>query len=144
MSPQRTALEQQRGEIVQGLLSVQSFRPGKVVVHRRKCGKPTCHCAQPGDSGHEPQFFWVYSRDGKSHTQTLTTPEQVRQYQEQTQRYKPVQEMVKRFVEVGTRLSDLEEESTTLSAGEWAALKKKLLQRSKRVSAKRGRKSVQR
>ena len=138
MPTPRTALEQQRGEIVQAMLGVQSFRPGKVVVHRRKCGKPSCHCAQPGDAGHKPQFFWVYSQNGKPKTVTLSSPEQVQQYQEQTERYRRVQELLKRFVEVGTSLSDLEEEPTTLSAGEWGALKKKLLQRSKRAPHKRG------
>lgn len=139
MPPDRRALEQQRGEILQSLINVQGFRPGKVVVHRRKCGKPTCHCAQVGDVGHEPQFFWVHSQDGNPKTVTLTNPAQVKLYQEQTERYVHFQQLTKRLVEVETALSDLQEESTPLSASEWSVLKKKLLQRSKRVPKRRGR-----
>jgi hypothetical protein len=139
MPTDRRVLEQQRGQILQSLISVQGFRPGKVVVHRRKCGKSSCHCAQAGDAGHEPQFFWVYSLDGKPKTVTLTSPAQVKQYQEQTERYVRFQQLTKRLVEVETTLSDLQEESTPLSASEWGALKKKLLQRSKRVPNRRGR-----
>ena len=138
MPTDRRALEQRRGEILQSLMNVQGFSPGKVVVHRRKCGKPNCHCAQAGDAGHEPQFFWVYSQDGKPKTVTLTNPAQVKQYQEQTERYVRFQQLTKRLVEVETALSDLEEESTPLSASEWGVLKKKLLQRSKRVPMRRG------
>jgi hypothetical protein len=139
MATDRRVLIQQRGEILQSLIDVQGFRPGKVVVHRRKCGKAGCHCAQAGDAGHEPQFFWVYSVDGKPKTVTLTSPTQVKQYQEQTERYVRFQQLTKRLVEVETALSDQEEEPTPLSASEWGALKKKLLQRSKRVPSRRGR-----
>ena len=138
MQTDQRALQQQRGEILQSLMNVQGFRPGKVIVHRRKCGKPTCHCAQDGDVGHEPQFFWVYSQNGKPKTVTLRSPAQVQQYQEQTERYVRFQQLTKRFVEVETALSDLEEEPNALSASEWGALKKKLLQRSKRAPHRRG------
>lgn len=31
------------------LAAVGDFRPGSLVETHRKCGKPTCHCARPGD-----------------------------------------------------------------------------------------------
>jgi len=42
-----------------------------------RCGKPTCHCAKPGDPGHGPYryAFWREGRrgggDGRVHTRYL-------------------------------------------------------------------------
>ena len=46
-------LESQRDELRVKLASVGDFRPGSLSSHYRKCGKPNCHCAQPGNSGHD-------------------------------------------------------------------------------------------
>ena len=32
------------------------FRQGTFVGRYRKCGKPYCHCAKPGDPGHGPSW----------------------------------------------------------------------------------------
>ena len=34
----------------------------------RKCGKPDCHCARPGDRGHGPQWNWTRWAGGKTVT----------------------------------------------------------------------------
>ena len=44
----RRTADQLRAE----LASVGELRPGTLQEFSRKCGKPTCHCARPGDPGH--------------------------------------------------------------------------------------------
>ena len=45
-------LERRRRDLLGELAAIDDFRPGRLVATRRKCGKPTCHCARPGDPGH--------------------------------------------------------------------------------------------
>jgi len=52
-------LERQRQELHGELVAIADFRPGKLIEVTRKCGKPACHCAQPGNPGHPG---WVLVR----------------------------------------------------------------------------------
>ena len=45
-------LERRRRDLLGELAAIGHLRPGRLVQKRRKCGKPTCHCARPGDPGH--------------------------------------------------------------------------------------------
>ena len=45
-------LERRRRDLLGELAEIGHLRPGRLVEKRRKCGKPTCHCARPGDPGH--------------------------------------------------------------------------------------------
>ena len=40
-----------RDELRGELGAIGDFRPGAPVEFARKCGKPICHCARPGDPG---------------------------------------------------------------------------------------------
>ena len=51
-----TDLELERAKLLEQFLRLGDFRPGSITASVRRCGKPTCHCAKPNDSGHEPQF----------------------------------------------------------------------------------------
>ena len=50
------------------LSGVGHFRRGTLSAVFRKCGKPGCHCAQPGDGGHGPQWNWTRWAGGKTVT----------------------------------------------------------------------------
>ena len=45
-------LRRRRDSLLGEFAAVGDLRPGSLVKMRRKCGKPTCHCARPGDPGH--------------------------------------------------------------------------------------------
>ena len=44
-------LKRRRDALLRELAAVGDFRPGSLVRIKRKCGKPTCHCAPSGDPG---------------------------------------------------------------------------------------------
>ena len=54
MSIRLSELEAQRERLKQQLSGLGDLRPGSLVERYRKCGKPNCHCAQPGEPGHGP------------------------------------------------------------------------------------------
>jgi hypothetical protein len=43
-----------RSHLLQEFSQLGDFQPGCISSVHRRCGKPTCHCAQPDDPGHGP------------------------------------------------------------------------------------------
>ena len=71
-------LEKQRSGLAAQLSELSDLRPGSVTGIVRRCGKPTCHCAQADDPGHGPTLRLTYKVQGKTITETLPTPASVR------------------------------------------------------------------
>lgn len=46
------SLEQQRSRILSQILELGDFRSGSITAVKGRCGKPNCHCHQPGRPGH--------------------------------------------------------------------------------------------
>lgn len=53
------------------IAGIGDLRPGSLVGRFRKCGKPTCHCAQPGDPGHGPSWSLTKVVLGKTVTRII-------------------------------------------------------------------------
>ena len=63
-----TALEAERARLYAELRGVGDFRRGTLSAVFRRCGKPNCRCAQPGERGHGPQWNWTRWAGGKTVT----------------------------------------------------------------------------
>lgn len=89
------------------LTTVGELRPGSLVEHYRKCGKPNCHCAKRGSRGHGPS--WVITREvkGKTLTKTIPAGPAVDQARAQTEEYKRFRELVRQFIEVNEQICEL-------------------------------------
>ena len=90
--------------ILSQFASLGDFRPGTLNERSTKCGKPNCHCAQPGDPGH---IGWqlVRSVDGKSVCRGIpkSALDETRQQLAEHQRFLS---LVKQFTEVNSSLCD--------------------------------------
>ncbi|OGV91207.1 MAG: hypothetical protein A3K19_23300 [Lentisphaerae bacterium RIFOXYB12_FULL_65_16] len=64
-----------RLHVMAELQSLGDFRQGSLVERFRRCGKPRCHCANPGDPGHGPSFSLTRSAEGKTITQVIPAQE---------------------------------------------------------------------
>ena len=51
-------LEELRSLVLDRIAAVPQFRRGSLQVGYRKCGRPTCRCARPGERGHGPRGLW--------------------------------------------------------------------------------------
>jgi hypothetical protein len=67
------ALEAERSRILLQLSSLGDFRSGSICPINRRCGKPSCHCAKPGDSGHDPQVRLTHKAGGKTVAETISS-----------------------------------------------------------------------
>ena len=61
-------LEAERARLYAELSGVGDFRRGTLSALFRRCGKPNCRCARPGERGHGPQWNWVRRAGGKTVT----------------------------------------------------------------------------
>ena len=102
-----TDLEQQRSELVLEFAQLKDLRPGSVTGIVRRCGKPTCHCAQPDDPGHGPTLRLTYKVEGKTVSEALPTPAAVRKAEQEIAEFRKYQEFTRTFVEINEKICRL-------------------------------------
>lgn len=128
------ALEAERQRILQQLVTLGDLRTGTVSANPRRCGKPTCHCAQPGDPGH-PQFRLTRKQKGHSVAESFPTPAAFRKAAQEVAEFHRFQQLCAELVTVNERICRLrpvEPDATGWTEQE----KKRLLQFIKRSQAK--------
>jgi hypothetical protein len=102
-----TDLEHQRSELVTQFARLGDLRPGSVTGIVRRCGKPTCHCAQPDDPGHGPTLRLTYKVQGKSISEALPTSAAVRKAEQEIAEFRKYQELSRAFVKIGEKICRL-------------------------------------
>lgn len=114
MAQSLSELEQQRSLLTVQLSQLGDLRPGSVTGIVRRCGKPTCHCAQPDDPGHGPTLRLTYKVQGKTISEALPTPASVSKAEREITEFRKFQELSRSFLEVNEkicRLRPVEEQS---------------------------------
>ena len=130
-----TALEDERADLLQQFQNLGDLRPGSVTAVVRRCGKPTCHCAQPEDPGHGPQFRLTRKIGGKTVTESFSSPAAFRKAQREIEEFHRFQNLSTELVAVNEkicRLRPVEEEPQGWTPQE----KKRLLRFIKRLPRK--------
>ena len=97
-------LEDQRSEILRHFTSLGDLRPGSICAVPRRCGKPTCHCAQQDDPGHGPNLRLTYKVQGKNISEALPTPIAVRKAEREIAEFRKFQQLSHAFVQVNEQL----------------------------------------
>ncbi len=73
-------------QLVNKLLKPQAMVRGSFSTVYRRCGKPTCWCAEPGQKGHASTRI-TWTENGISHTKTLKEQEH-RHFQKAAEAYR--------------------------------------------------------
>jgi hypothetical protein len=102
-----TELEQERALLTAQLSRLGDLRPGSVTGIVRRCGKPTCHCAQPDDPGHGPTLRLTYKVQGKTISEALPTPSSVRKAEREIAEFRKFQELSRSFLDVNEKICRL-------------------------------------
>src|SRR5437899_10286705 len=100
-------LEADRSKLLDKFLSLGDLRPGSITAVARRCGKPTCHCAQPDDPGHDPQFRLTRRVDGKTLTESFPTPAALRKAQREVAEFHRLQQLSTELVAVNQQICGL-------------------------------------
>jgi hypothetical protein len=100
-------LEQRRKQLLAAFSSLRDFRPGSVSAIVRRCGKSSCHCAQPDDPGHGPNLRLTYKTHGKTISESLPTAAAVRKAEAEVAEFRKFEQVRREFVEVNTKICQL-------------------------------------
>jgi hypothetical protein len=100
-------LERQRSLLATQLARLGDLRPGSVTGIVRRCGKPTCHCAQPDDPGHGPTLRLTYKVQGKTISEALPTPASVRKAEQEIAEFRKFQDLSRSFLDVNEKICRL-------------------------------------
>jgi hypothetical protein len=96
--------------LMAAISSLHDMRPGSIVGAIRRCGKPTCHCAQPKDAGHGPSLRITHKQHGKTVTEALPTSAAVRKAGQEIAEFRRFQQLSEELVEVSEQICRLRPE----------------------------------
>ena len=118
MTDSLAQLEAKRTDLFRQLASVGDFRRGSVTATSGKCGKPNCHCAKRDDPGHGPNFRLTRRVEGKTVTETFTSPAAMRKAQQEVDEFHRFQKLCSEIVEVSEKICELRPIGDTLTPEE--------------------------
>jgi|SRR5450759_798356 bacterioferritin-associated ferredoxin len=123
-------LEIRRAAVQSQLTQLGDLRAGSITGTGGRCGNPNCHCHQPNDPGHGPYYRLTRKVDGKTITETFSSPAALAKAQREVAEYH-------RFRELGGQLLNVNEEICRLRPVQESVLsaqEKKRLKRSVKKS----------
>ena len=97
-------LEELRSLTLDRIGQVPEFRRGSLQVGYRKCGKPNCRCARPGELGHGPRGLWTRTVKGAGSRAQYIPVVQVAQVRGELDNYTQFEDLVYDYVEINEAL----------------------------------------
>ena len=113
-----SVLEQQRSAILMRFLQLGDFRSGSITAINGRCGKPTCHCHQPGQPGHGPNFRLTRKVDGKTVSESFSSAAELRKAQREVEAFHHFRQLSQDLLEVNERICRARPVEDTLSPEE--------------------------
>jgi hypothetical protein len=93
------------------------FRRGSVSENYRRCGKPSCHCAQPGDPGHGPRYLWTRTLPGgRGSTGRQLSADEVEKVRRELANYQRFAQVTDRIVQVNEAICEARPPDTVAAA----------------------------
>jgi hypothetical protein len=102
------------------------MRAGSITTTGGRCGNPRCHCHAKDDPGHGPFYRLTRKIDGKTVTETFSTPAALRKAQKEIEEYHRFRELSRDLLEVNEKICRARPVEDTLTPEE-----KKRLRRSR-------------
>ena len=107
MSETLSELLQQRDQRLAEIQQLGDFRPGSITPTRGTCGTPGCHCHRRGDAGHGPNLRLTYKVNGKTVTETFSTPEAQRKAEREVSAFRQFQKLTRDLIELNEKICRL-------------------------------------
>jgi hypothetical protein len=127
-----SALEQQRSSILTEILELGDFRSGSITAIHGRCGKPNCHCHQPNQPGHGPNFRLTRKVNGQTVSESFSSAVELRKAQREVDAFHRFRQLSQELLEVNERICRARPVTDTFSPEE----KKRRTPSSKKSRAK--------
>ena len=106
-------LENHRATVQMQIAQLGDMRSGSITETVGRCGNPNCHCHRAGESGHGPYYRLTRKVNGKTVTETFSSPAGLAKAQREVAE-------CQRFRELGEQLLDVNEQICRLRPVTWA------------------------
>src|SRR5215475_15604900 len=104
MSDSLPVLEAQRATIQRQISQLGDMRAGSITTTGGRCGNPRCHCHNNDDPGHGPFYRLTRKVDGKTITETFSTPAALRKAQKEVAEYHRFRELSDDLLDVNEKI----------------------------------------
>lgn len=108
------SLEQERAAILAQMLQLGNFRSGSITPISGRCGKPNCHCHQPGQPGHGPNYRLTRKVNGKTISETFSSAAELQKTQREVEAFHRFRELSRQLLEVNEKICQLRPAEGTL------------------------------
>jgi hypothetical protein len=105
--PGLAALEARRAGLYAALGRVGDFRRGALNAVWRRCGKPNCRCAQPGQRSHGPQYNLTRRAGGKTVNVHLRPGPELEKAEREVAEYERFRALVEQVAEVNEAICEV-------------------------------------
>ncbi len=123
-------LESRRAAVQSQIAQLGDMRSGSITGTGGRCGNPNCHCHRPGDPGHGPYYRLTRKVNGKTVTETFSSPASLAKARREVAERQHFRELGDQLLEVNEQICELRPvQETSPSAQE-----KKRPKRSRRKS----------
>ena len=133
MSDSLPELEARRAAVQLQIARLGDMRSGSITGTGGRCGNPNCHCHQAGDPGHGPYYRLTCKVNGKTVTETFSSPARLAKAQREVAECQRFRELGDQLLEVNERVCQLR----TVEEPQPSAQEKKRPKLSKRRSRAR-------
>jgi hypothetical protein len=107
MSESLADLEARRAAVQTQIVQLGDMRSGSITGTRGRCGNPSCHCHQNGDPGHGPYYRLTRKVNGKTVTETFSSPASLAKAQREVAECQRFRELGDQLLEVNERVCQL-------------------------------------
>src|SRR5215470_11582230 len=104
MSATLSDLEADRTNLLGQIAGLGDFRRGSITTTTGTCGTHSCHCHKPNAPGHGPNFRLTYKMQGKTVTESFSTPAGLRKAQREVAEYHRFRELSQQLLEVNEKI----------------------------------------
>ncbi|MGA2186761.1 MAG: DUF6788 family protein [Bryobacteraceae bacterium] len=99
--------EGRRAAIQSQLARLGDMRSGSITGTGGRCGNPNCHCHRADDPGHGPYYRLTRKVDGKTVTETLSSPARFAKAQREVAEYHRFRELSGELLRVNEQICGL-------------------------------------
>jgi hypothetical protein len=111
-------LERQRSVVLTRILQLGDFRSGSITAISGRCGKSNCHCHQPNQPGHGPNYRLTRKVNGKTVSESFSSAAQLRKAQREVDAYHRFRQLCQELLEVNEGICRARPVEDTLSPEE--------------------------
>ncbi|MGH9792209.1 MAG: DUF6788 family protein [Candidatus Acidiferrales bacterium] len=91
------------------------FRSGSISTIQGRCGKPNCHCHQPGQPGHGPNYRLTRKVNGKTLSESFSSATHLRKAQREVEAFHRFRQLSQQLLEVNEKICRARPVEDTLS-----------------------------